>query len=113
MRGAAGFASIDAMVGLLVLSITLALGMNTVAAARRAADLAQQSRVATIILDSAVSQAGAAASSVLVESTELEVPRAVGAPLCRITARFQGRSGRSWTVRTVRPCETREAASHE
>lgn len=111
-RDEAGFSTIDALVGLTILSMCLALGLGAQASARRVADRAGEVRAASTLLDSLLvrdlgqAQSADGVSGVLawrVVQTRASEPGPV--PLCvfRAEVRRPG-TGRIWRRETLKVC---------
>jgi len=113
LQGEAGFASVDAMAGLAILAVTIALALSAHAMARRMSDAAVESRRAAALLQMLVDDRGATADSgsfggfewrveVLREPAQGVEPRS---SVCRRAARVQSlASGRAYTLDTLAPC---------
>jgi hypothetical protein len=111
-----GFFSIDALVGVLVLSLTLALTLTAASVGRRLSDRALEVRRATALSAYLLEQARSGGPRLTEGRTALftwrlnvsPVPSEKGAPeairLCRAVADVRARSGRSYRFSWVRTC---------
>lgn len=115
-RSQKGFSTVDALVGLTILSSSLALALSAQASARRVADLARETRAASILLqylpthDLGPSQSASGVSGLLAwQISQVRADNSGPVPLCalRVEVRRPG-TNHVWRRETLRPC--REAS---
>lgn len=102
-----GYATVDAIVGLMIMTATLALSMNAITTARKAAEGASQTREATALLRAALDDPSGALSGTRGElhwSRTIAVSDQQGVRSCRIEAEVRHPEGRRWTASTLRAC---------
>ena len=115
-----GFASIDALVALTLLALTLSLSLAAVATARNGADRAAERQRAIglmkAVAETAQAEAGARQGQAgdLAWSLKIEAmapPEHVRLNLCRISVQAASlRGGRRYQLSTIRPCVMRRPA---
>lgn len=107
-----GFSTVDALVGLMILSSCLALSLSAQASARRVADLARETRAASTLLqlvsnrDLSAAQSNSGVSGQLAWQVSLNPAESAG-PISLCSARADIRrpgTQRVWRRETLRPC---------
>ena len=115
-RSEQGFSTIDALVGLTILSSSLALALAAQANARRVADLARETRAASTLLQSlstrdlGPAQSANGVSGLLTwHVSRRRVEASSPVPLCsvRIEIRRPG-TNRAWREEALQPCRDAE-----
>lgn len=111
-----GFSTIDVLVGLTILSSSLALALGAQANAHRVADLARETRSASLLIQSlstrdfGPAQSANGVSGILAwQVSRSRVETSSPVPLCsvRVEVRRPG-TNRAWREETLQPCRDAE-----